>query len=97
MKHTLVILTACLMGCASSDPVGIRLRNMTFGDEVRIVGSQIPGGEVISAAISGQCNGDEATRRSILAAVERGGALPYRGFEDAFQREIDFNFIYDGD
>ena len=58
---------------------------------------QIPGGEVISAAISGQCNGDEATRRSILAAVERGGALPYRGFEDAFQREIDFNFIYDGD
>ena len=58
---------------------------------------QIPGGEVISAAISGQCNGDEATRRSILAAVERGGALPYRGFEDAFAREIDFIFIYDGD
>jgi len=58
---------------------------------------QIPGGEVISAAISGKCNGDEATRRSILAAVERGGALPYRGFEDAFQREIDFIFIYDGD
>jgi colicin import membrane protein len=58
---------------------------------------QIPGGEVISAAISGKCNGDEATRRSILAAVERGGALPYRGFEDVFQREIDFLFIYDGD
>ena len=58
---------------------------------------QIPGGEVITAAISGKCNGDEATRRSILAAVERGGALPYRGFEDVFQREIDFNFIYDGD
>jgi colicin import membrane protein len=58
---------------------------------------QIPGGEVISAAIAGKCNGDEATRRSILAAVERGGALPYRGFEDVFQREIDFNFIYDGD
>jgi colicin import membrane protein len=58
---------------------------------------QIPGGEVISAAISGKCNGDEATRRSILAAVERGGALPYRGFEDAFAREIDFIFIYDGD
>jgi len=58
---------------------------------------QIPGGEVISAAIAGKCNGDEATRRSILAAVERGGALPYRGFEDVFQREIDFIFIYDGD
>jgi len=58
---------------------------------------QIPGGEVISAAIAGQCNADEATRRSILAAVERGGALPYRGFEDVFEREIDFIFIYDGD
>jgi colicin import membrane protein len=58
---------------------------------------QIPGGEIISAAISGKCNGDEATRRSILAAVERGGTLPYRGFEDVFEREIDFIFIYDGD
>jgi colicin import membrane protein len=58
---------------------------------------QIPGGEVISAAISGKCNGDEATRRSILAAVERGGTLPYRGFEDVFEREIDFIFIYDGE
>ena len=62
---------------------------------LRIV--QIPGGEVISAAIAGRCNGDEATRRSILAAVERGGALPYRGFEDVFEREIEFIFIYDGD
>jgi colicin import membrane protein len=62
---------------------------------LRIV--QIPGGEVISAAIRGACNGDEATRRSILAAVERGGTLPYRGFEDVFEREIDFIFIYDGD
>ena len=58
---------------------------------------QIPGGEVISAAIAGTCNGDQATRRSIIAAVERGGSLPYRGFEDVFEREIDFIFIYDGD
>jgi colicin import membrane protein len=58
---------------------------------------QIPGGEVISASIKGACNGDQATRRSILAAVERGGHLPYRGFEDVFEREIDFIFIYDGD
>lgn len=59
--------------------------------------SQIPGGEVISAAITGSCNGDEATRRSIVAAVERIDALPYRGFEDVFAREIDFEFIYNGD
>lgn len=57
---------------------------------------QIPGGEVISAAIRGSCNGDEATRRSLIAAVERAGSLPYRGFEEVFEREIDFNFSYDG-
>lgn len=56
---------------------------------------QIPGGEVISAAIAGTCNADEATRRSLVAAVERAGSLPYRGFEDVFEREIDFIFTYD--
>jgi len=56
---------------------------------------QIPGGEVISAAIVGTCNADEATRRSLLAAVERTGTLPYRGFEEVFEREIDFIFTYD--
>lgn len=58
---------------------------------------QIPGGEVISAAIRGSCNADEATRRSLIAAVERAGSLPYRGFEEVFVREIDFVFSYDGD
>lgn len=60
---------------------------------LRIV--QIPGGEVISAVIAGTCNADEATRRSLVAAVERAGALPYRGFEEVFEREIDFIFTYD--
>ena len=58
---------------------------------------QIPGGEVISAAIAGICNADEATRRSLVAAVERAGTLPYRGFEEVFEREIDFIFTYDDD
>lgn len=58
---------------------------------------QIPGGEVISAVIAGACIADEATRRSITAAVERAGSLPYRGFEEVFQREIDFIFTYDDD
>jgi colicin import membrane protein len=62
---------------------------------LRIV--QIPGGEVISANIVGRCNADEATRRSLVAAVERAGNLPYRGFEEVFEREIDFIFRYDGD
>lgn len=58
---------------------------------------QIPGGQVISANIVGACNADEATRRSLTAAVERAGNLPYRGYEEVFQREIDFIFSYDGD
>ena len=58
---------------------------------------QIPGGEVISAVIAGRCNADEATRRSLIAAVERAGSLPYRGFEEVFEREIDFIFTYDDD
>lgn len=62
---------------------------------VRIV--QIPGGQVISANIVEPCNGDIATRNSLVAAVTRAGSLPYRGFEDVFDREIDFNFEYDGD
>lgn len=56
---------------------------------------QIPGGEVISANITGTCNADAVTRRSIIAAVERAGTLPYRGFEDVFERELNFVFIYD--
>ena len=33
----------------------------------------------------------------VVAAVERIEALPYRGFEKVFKREIEFIFIYDGD
>jgi len=62
---------------------------------LRIV--QIPGGEVISAVIAGTCNADVATRNSLEAAVLRAGTLPYRGFEDVFEREIDFIFTYDDD
>ena len=62
---------------------------------VRVI--QIPGGEIISSTLIGRCNGDEATRRSILAAVERTGSLPYRGFEDVFRREIEFIFTYSGE
>ncbi len=63
--------------------------------EVKVV--QIPGGEVISATIGNRCNADAVTRRSITAAVERAGTLPYRGFEEVFEREITFEFIYDGE
>jgi len=63
--------------------------------EVKVV--QIPGGDVISANVGSPCNADAVTRRSIIAAVERVGTLPYRGFEDVFEREITFEFKYDGE
>jgi colicin import membrane protein len=61
---------------------------------VRIV--QVPGGEVVAARVVPPCNGDDLTRRSIEAAVLRAQPLPYAGFESVFQREINFNFRFDG-
>lgn len=57
---------------------------------------QIPGGEIIAAEIVSPCNADQATRRSIVAAVNRVGELPYRGYESVFSREIDFVFRFEG-
>lgn len=62
--------------------------------DVKVV--QIPGGEIIDATIVSPCNADEASRRSITAAVMRVGELPYRGYEDVFAREIVFTFRYEG-
>lgn len=61
---------------------------------LRIV--QIPGGDVIGVQMLSPCNADPATRASIEQAVKRAAPLPYKGYEKAFQRQIDFNFTYDG-
>ena len=61
---------------------------------LRIV--QIPGGEVIQVSVTSPCNADDLTRRSIEAAVLKANPLPYRGYEGVFQRDIRFNFRYDG-
>lgn len=61
---------------------------------LRIV--QIPGGEVIQVSVTSPCNADDLTRRSIEAAVLKAQPLPYRGYENVFQRDITFNFKYDG-
>jgi colicin import membrane protein len=57
---------------------------------------QIPGGDVIGVQLSNPCNADPLTRDSIEQAVKRASPLPYKGYEKAFQRQIDFNFTYDG-
>ena len=61
---------------------------------LRIV--QIPGGDVIGVQLSNPCNADPQTCDSIEQAVKRASPLPYKGYEKAFQRQIDFNFTYDG-
>ncbi|MDR3385445.1 MAG: cell envelope integrity protein TolA [Rudaea sp.] len=61
---------------------------------LRIV--QIPGGDVIGVEIGNPCNADPLTRNSIEQAVKRAAPLPYKGYEKEFQRQINFNFTYDG-
>lgn len=70
-----------------STQTGLRCR-------LRIV--QIPGGDVIGVQLMNPCNADPLTRDSIEQAVKRASPLPYKGYEKAFQRQIDFNFTYDG-
>jgi colicin import membrane protein len=53
---------------------------------------QLPGGNVMSAKVVGNCPYDDAGRRSVENAVLRAQPLPYKGFESVFQREIDFTF-----
>jgi len=58
--------------------------------------AQIPGGDVISVTIGSPCNADPVTRTSIEQAVMKAAPLPYQGYEKVFQRNIKFNFKYDG-
>ena len=67
------------------------------GVECRVRVVQIPSGVIIDQAVASPCNADPATRESIISAVERTEQLPYEGYEDVFEREIDFIFSYDGD
>jgi colicin import membrane protein len=61
---------------------------------LRIV--QIPGGDVIGVQLLNPCNADPLTRDSIEQAVKRASPLPYKGYENVFRREFNFNFQYDG-
>lgn len=57
--------------------------------EVRV--TQIPGGTVTAVQI-GRCNGDDAVRQSIEAAVYRASPLPQPPDPALFERELIFNF-----
>jgi colicin import membrane protein len=57
---------------------------------------QIVGGDVIDVQVTNPCNADPLTRSSIEQAVKRASPLPYKGFENEFHREFNFNFSFDG-
>jgi colicin import membrane protein len=57
--------------------------------QVRV--SLIPGMQVVNAEIV-RCNGDDAVRRSIIAAVERASPLPRPPDPSLFERTILFDF-----
>jgi colicin import membrane protein len=52
---------------------------------------QVPGGEVVNARIS-ECNGDDAVRQSIEAAVFRASPLPSPPDPALFERRLELVF-----
>jgi len=73
-----------------------RPEHVAPGLRCRLRIAQIPGGEVISVTVGTPCNADPVTRNSIEQAVLKAAPLPYQGYEKVFQRNINFNFRYDG-
>jgi len=54
--------------------------------------TQIPGGEVVGAAL-GTCNGDDAVRQSIVSAVLRSSPLPTPPDPSLFERNLVVEFV----
>jgi len=73
-------------------PNWLRPDNIPDGTVCPVRITQIPGGQVINATVLPSCPLNEAGKHSVEAAVLRSSPLPYKGFEDQFQREIIFNF-----
>jgi colicin import membrane protein len=61
------------------------------GIECMLNVTQVPGGEVTQVTI-GQCNGDQAVRESIEAAVYRASPLPPPPDPSLFDRNLKINF-----
>jgi colicin import membrane protein len=63
----------------------------TAGIDCTVYITQVPGGTVASARL-GDCNGDDAVRESILAAVYRASPLPAPSNPDLFDRNLKVPF-----
>lgn len=70
----------------------VRPDTVPLGQRCRVTIRQVPGGEVIDVQVAPGCPYDAAGQRSLEAAILRAQPLPYRGFENVFQRTLIFNF-----
>lgn len=55
---------------------------------------QIPGGEILDAAVATPCNADQSVRTSLERAARAAEPLPYQGFESVFRRELIITFCH---
>ena len=69
----------------------IRPPSAVAGTRCEVSVRQLPGGEVVSVVVQ-QCNGDEAVRRSVEAAVYRASPLPVPDDPSVFDRNLRFVF-----
>lgn len=70
-----------------------RPESVAFGQRCRISIRQLPGGEVVDVTVSPACPFDEMGRQSVERAVLKASPLPYAGFEDVFNRNLNLNFV----
>jgi len=66
-----------------------------LGMRCKIVIIQAKGGEVVGAKVDPSCPYDEIGRRSLEAAVMKASPLPYDGFEDVFDPQLNLTFTPD--
>jgi len=69
----------------------VRPPTATAGIECIVNVRQLPGGEVVNVSL-GSCNGDEAVRRSIEAAVYKASPLPAPADPSVFDRNLRLEF-----
>jgi colicin import membrane protein len=58
---------------------------------------QIPGGELLDAAVVNPCNADGPARASLERAARAAEPLPYAGFESVFRRQLLITFCHPRD
>jgi colicin import membrane protein len=70
-----------------------RPESVQIGQRCRLSIRQLPGGEVVDVTISNPCPLDELGRQSVERAVLKASPLPYAGFENVFDRNLNVNFV----